>query len=400
MSQTMSQSDPVVIVSAARTPIGALLGELSSLPASDLGAVAVKAVVEQAGLAGEDIDQILMGNVLQAGQGQAPARQAARKAGLPDSVEAVTLNKMCGSGLTSIIMGQAAIQAGQADIIVAGGMENMSKAPFLMLDHRAGVKYGSSGKIYDHMALDGLEDVYEGHPMGWYADDTAKEYQFTREEQDAFALETLARAQKTQERGADDDEIVPITLKSRKGDVVIDSDELPRKARPEKIPQLKPAFSPDGTVTAANASAISDGAAAVILMKRSQAEKRGITPLAEIVSSGGHAHAPARFTTAPVPAIDKALKRAGWTSKDADLYEVNEAFAIVPMAAMQAHDISHDRLNVRGGACAVGHPVGASGARILVTLLSALKEQGADQGLASLCIGGGEGVAMTVKRMS
>lgn len=392
--------DPIVIVSAARTPIGALLGELSTLPASDLGAVAVKAVVDQAGLKGDDVDHIYMGNVLQAGQGQAPARQAALKAGLPNSVEAITINKMCGSGLTSILLAQAAIHTGQADIIVAGGMENMSQAPFLLKDHRTGMKYGSAGKVYDHMALDGLEDAYEGLPMGRYADETAEEHQFTREQQDAFALETLDRAQKTQASGADDDEIVPVTIKTRKGEVVIESDELPRKARPEKIPQLKPAFSPDGTVTAANASAISDGAAAVVLMKRSEAEKRGMTPMAEIISTGGHAHAPNRFTTAPVPAIEKALGKAGWSSKDADLYEVNEAFAVVPMAAMKAHDIGHDRLNVRGGACAVGHPVGASGARILVTLLSSLKQQGATRGLASLCIGGGEGVAMAVQRVN
>ncbi len=392
-------NDPIVIASAVRTPIGALLGELSTIPANELGAIAVKAAVERAGLKGEDIDQIFMGNVLQAGQGQAPARQAAIKAGLPDSVEAVTLNKMCGSGLQAVIMAQAAIQAGQADIIIAGGMESMSQAPFLMIDHRTGVKFGSGGRIYDHMALDGLEDAYEGAPMGKYADETAVEHQFTREAQDAFALETLTRAQKAQASGADDDEIVPVTVKSRKGDMVIDADELPRNARPDKIPQLKPAFTPDGTVTAANASAISDGAAALVIMKRSEAEKRGITPLAEIISSGGHAHAPNRFTTAPVPAMKKALDRAGWTSKDADLYEVNEAFAVVPMAAMKAHDIGHERLNVRGGACAVGHPIGASGARILVTLLSSLKDQGAQRGLASLCIGGGEGVALAVQRV-
>ncbi len=395
----MTDTDPIVIASAARTPIGALLGELSSLPASDLGAIAVKAAVERAGLKGEDVDQIFMGNVLQAGQGQAPARQAALKAGLPDSVEAVTLNKMCGSGLQAVIMAQAAIQAGHADVIVAGGMESMSRAPFLMTDHRTGVKYGSSGKIYDHMALDGLEDAYEGAPMGKYADETAVEYQFTREAQDGYALETLSRAQKAQETGVDGVEIVPVTIKTRKGEVVVDADELPRNARPDKIPQLKPAFSPDGTVTAANASAISDGAAALVVMRLSEAEKRGITPLAKIVSSGGHAHRPARFTTAPIPAIEKALARAEWSAKDADLYEVNEAFAVVPMAAMQALDVGHDRLNVRGGACAVGHPIGASGARILVTLLASLADQGASRGVASLCIGGGEGTALAVERL-
>lgn len=389
-------TDPIVITAATRTPIGALLGELSNLPANELGAVAVKAAVAQSNLAGSDVDQIFMGNVLPAGQGQAPARQTALKAGLPDSVEATTLNKMCGSGLQAAIMAAATIQSGQADIIVAGGMEAMSAAPFLMAKHRAGQKYGHD-KLYDHMALDGLEDAYDGKPMGVYADQTAVEHQITREAQDAYALETLSRAQAAAPNSARS-EITPVTINTRKGEITIETDELPRKARPEKIPTLNPAFTPDGTVTAANASAISDGAAALVLMRQSEAEKRGLAPLARITSVAAHAHAPARFTTAPIPAMQKALDRAGWTAGDVDLFEINEAFAVVPMAAMTVLNIDHDRVNVRGGACALGHPIGASGARILVTLLSAMAERGARKGMASLCIGGGEAVAMAVER--
>ncbi len=385
-------SDPVVIVGLARTPMGGLLGELSSFSASDLGAAAVKAALAEANVKGEDVDWIVMGNVLPAGQGQAPARQAGRKAGLPDSVEATTLNKMCGSGMQAAIMGRTAILAGEARIVIAGGMESMSNAPFLMAKHRSGQKYGHD-KLYDHMALDGLEDAYEGKAMGVYADMIAQEYQFTREAQDAYALETLRRAQKATETGAFKREIAPLTLK----DASLDTDELPRKARPDKIPTLKPAFNKDGTVTAANASAISDGGAALVLMTRSEAEKRGLKPLATIVASAAHAQAPAYFTTAPVHAMRKALDKAGWKVSDVDLFEINEAFAVVPMIAMKDLSISHEVINVHGGACALGHPIGASGARIMATLIAAMAVRGAKRGLASLCIGGGEATAVALE---
>ena len=385
-------SDPVVIVGLARTPMGGLLGELSSFSASDLGAAAVKAALAEANVTGEDVDWIVMGNVLPAGQGQAPARQAGRKAGLPDSVEATTLNKMCGSGMQAAIMGRTAILSGEARIVIAGGMESMSNAPFLMAKHRSGQKYGHD-KLYDHMALDGLEDAYEGKAMGVYADMIAQEYQFTREAQDAYALETLRRAQKAAETGAFKREIAPLTLK----DASLDTDELPRKARPDKIPTLKPAFNKDGTVTAANASAISDGGAALVLMTRSEAEKRGLKPLATIVASAAHAQAPAFFTTAPVHAMRKALDKAGWKVSDVDLFEINEAFAVVPMIAMKDLSISHEVINVHGGACALGHPIGASGARIMETLIAAMAARGAKRGLASLCIGGGEATAVALE---
>ncbi|MFZ4071439.1 MAG: thiolase family protein [Caulobacterales bacterium] len=385
-------SDPVVIVGLARTPMGGLLGELSSFSASDLGAAAVKAALAEANVTGEDVDWIVMGNVLPAGQGQAPARQAGRKAGLPDSVEATTLNKMCGSGMQAAIMGRTAILSGEARIVIAGGMESMSNAPFLMAKHRSGQKYGHD-KLYDHMALDGLEDAYEGKAMGVYADMIAQEYQFTREAQDAYALETLRRAQKAAETGAFKREIAPLTLK----DASLDTDELPRKARPDKIPTLKPAFNKDGTVTAANASAISDGGAALVLMTRSEAEKRGLKPLATIVASAAHAQAPAFFTTAPVHAMRKALDKAGWKVSDVDLFEINEAFAVVPMIAMKDLSISHEVINVHGGACALGHPIGASGARIMATLIAAMEARGAKRGLASLCIGGGEATAVALE---
>jgi acetyl-CoA C-acetyltransferase len=385
-------SDPVVIVGLARTPMGGLLGELAGFSASDLGAASVKAALAEAKVKGEDVDWIVMGNVLPAGQGQAPARQAGRKAGLPDSVEATTLNKMCGSGMQAAIMGRNAILSGEARIVIAGGMESMSNAPFLMAKHRSGQKYGHD-KLYDHMALDGLEDAYEGKAMGVYADMIAQEYQFTREAQDAYALETLRRAQKASETGAFRREITPLTLK----DIALDTDELPRKARPDKIPALKPAFNKDGTVTAANASAISDGGAALVLMTRSEAEKRGVKPLATIVASAAHAQAPAYFTTAPVRAMRKALDKAGWKIGDVDLFEINEAFAVVPMIAMKDLSISHDVINVHGGACALGHPIGASGARIMATLIAAMESRGAKRGLASLCIGGGEATAMALE---
>lgn len=384
-------SEDVVIVGMARTPMGGLLGELTGMSAPELGAVAVKAAVKEAGVAGAD--QIIMGNVLSAGQGQAPARQAALKAGLAKSTEAVTINKMCGSGLQAVAMARQALLAGEADVVVAGGMESMTRAPFLMMKHRGGQKYGHD-KLHDHMALDGLEDAYEGGAMGVFADQTAKEYQFSREAQDAYALETLKRAQDATEKGRFKREIAAIESKAG----VIDTDELPRKARPDKIPTLKPAFTPDGTVTAANASAISDGAAALVLMRKSDAEKQGKKILGRIVAQASFAHEPAKFTTAPVPAIQKALERAGWKTSDVDLWEINEAFAIVPMIAMKELGISHEKINVNGGACALGHPIGASGARVLVTLLAAMEDRGAKRGVASLCIGGGEGIALCVER--
>ncbi len=390
--------DPVVIVGMARTPMGGLLGELTTLSANELGALAIKAAMEEAGVAGEDVDQVLMGNVLMAGQGQAPARQAGIKAGLPKSVEATTLNKMCGSGMQAAIMGRSAIMAGDADIIVAGGMESMSNAPHMMPTHRAGFKYGHD-VLKDHMAQDGLEDAYEKKPMGVYADMIAQEHQFTREQQDAYALETLARAQRATRDGDFRREITPVTMATRKGDVVVDTDELPRKAMPEKIPSLRPAFGKDGTVTAANASGISDGAAALVLMRKSEAERRGLKPLARIVATAAHAHEPAYFTTAPVPAMRKVVERAGWTIDEVDLWEINEAFAVVPMIAMKELGLSHDKVNVNGGACALGHPIGASGARVIVTLIAALEKHGKTKGVASLCIGGGEATAVAIERL-
>ncbi len=383
--------DDIVIVGMARTPMGGLLGELANISAPELGAVAVKAAVKEAGVAGADT--IFMGNVLSAGQGQAPARQAALKAGLDEATQAVTLNKMCGSGLQAVAMGRQALLARESDVVIAGGMESMTRAPFLMSKHRAGQKYGHD-KLFDHMALDGLEDAYEGRAMGVYADHAAKEYQFTREAQDEYALETLRRAQSATAEGRFKREIAVVETKAG----AVDTDELPRKARPDKIPSLKPAFTPEGTVTAANASAISDGAAALVLMRREDAEKQGKKIIATIVAQSSHAQAPSKFTSAPVPAIQKALTRANWKVGDVDLWEINEAFAVVPMIAMKELGISHDIINVNGGACALGHPIGASGARVLVTLLAAMEAQNAKRGVASLCIGGGEGIALAVER--
>ena len=388
--------DPVVIVGMSRTPMGGLLGDLAGMSANELGAIAVKAASDEAKLSETDVNEIIMGNCLPAGQGQAPARQAAIKAGLDKGTEATTINKMCGSGLQAAVMGANAISAGNASIVIAGGMESMTNAPHLV-DFRKGHKYGAAA-MKDHMASDGLEDAYAGGPMGNFADMIAREYQFTREQQDAYALETLDRAKKATESGKFKREIVPVTMKTRKGDVTVDTDELPRTARPDKIPTLKPAFNKDGTVTAANASAISDGAAALVLMRQSEAEKRGLKPIAKIVSSSSHAHEPEYFTTAPVPAMKKALEKAGWTKEDVGLWEINEAFAVVPMIAMKELGISHDIVNVHGGACAMGHPIGASGARILMTLLAAMEDRDVKKGVASLCIGGGEGIAMCVER--
>lgn len=394
-----TQDDPVVIVGMARTPMGGLLGDLATLSANELGALAVKAAMDEAGVSGDDVNTIYMGNVLMAGQGQAPARQAGIKAGLPKGVEATTLNKMCGSGMQAAIMGRSAILAGEADVVVAGGMESMTNAPHMMPSHRGGFKYGHD-RIIDHMALDGLEDAYEHKAMGVYADMIAQEHQFTREQQDAYALETLARAQRATKDGDFKREIVPVTISTRKGDVTVETDELPRKAMPEKIPGLRPAFSKDGTVTAANASAISDGAAALVLMRQSEAERRGLKPLAKINAVASHAHEPAYFTTAPVPAMRKVLEKAGWTADDVDLWEINEAFAVVPMIAMKELGIPHEKVNVNGGACAMGHPIGASGARIMVTLLAAMEKHGKTKGVASLCIGGGEATAVAVERLN
>lgn len=392
----MSATDPVVIVGMARTPMGGLMGELSALSASELGAIAVEGAVKEAGLKSGEADEIIMGNCLPAGQGQAPARQTGFKAGQDKGLEATTINKMCGSGMQAAVMGRNAILAGQANIVIAGGMESMTNAPHL-LPVRQGHKYGDM-TAKDHMAIDGLTDVYTGGPMGQYADMIAEKYQFTRDQQDAYAIETLARAQKATEGGKFNREIAPVTIKTRKGETVVETDELPRTARPEKIPQLRPAFNKDGTVTAANASAISDGAAALVMMKRSEAESRGLHPIATIVSTSSHAHEPEFFTTAPVPAMEKALTKAGWKKDDVDLWEINEAFAVVPMIAMKELGLSHDVVNVNGGACAMGHPIGASGARVLITLLAAMEDRDVKKGVASLCIGGGEGIAMCVER--
>ncbi|WP_353255424.1 thiolase family protein [Hyphomonas sp.] len=393
----MSEKDPVVIVGMARTPMGGLLGDLAGFSANELGALAVKAAVAEAGLKPGEANEIIMGNCLPAGQGQAPARQAGIKSGEDKGLEATTINKMCGSGMQAAVMGRNAILAGDANIVIVGGMESMTNAPHL-LNVRKGHKYGTMG-AEDHMALDGLTDAYAKGPMGVFADKIASEYQFTREQQDAYALETLTRAQNATKNGKFKREITPIVVKGKKGDTVIDTDQLPREAMPDKIPTLKPAFTKDGTVTAANASAISDGAAALVLMRESEAKKRGLKPLAKIVASSSHAHEPEYFTTAPVPAMKKTLEKAGWKVEDVDLWEVNEAFAVVPMIAMKELGISHDILNVNGGACAMGHPIGASGARVLITLIAAMEERGAKKGMASLCIGGGEGIAMAVERV-
>jgi acetyl-CoA C-acetyltransferase len=392
----MSASDPVVIVGMARTPMGGLLGELTGFSANELGAIAIQGAVKEAGIKGEDVDLVYMGNCLPAGQGQAPARQAGIKSGLPKGAQATTINKMCGSGMQAAVMGRNAILSGDANVVIAGGMESMTNAPHLV-DLRKGHKYGAAG-MKDHMATDGLEDAYQGGAMGNFADMIAKEYQFTRQQQDAYALETLSRAQSATKEGRFKREIAPVTVKSKKGDTVIDTDELPRLAKPEKIPELKPAFSKDGTVTAANASAISDGAAALVLMKESEAKKRGLKPLARIVATAAHSHEPAYFTTAPVPAMKKALEKAGWQASDVDLWEINEAFAVVPMIAMKELGVSHDKVNVNGGACALGHPIGASGARVVVTLINAMEQKKAKRGVAALCIGGGEGIAMAIER--
>ncbi len=390
-------SDPVVILSYARTPMGSFQGVLAGMTATDLGAAAVGAAVERAGLSGEAVERIYMGCVLPAGLGQAPARQAAIRAGLPAHVEATTINKMCGSGMQAAIMAAEAIAAGSADVIVAGGMESMTNAPYLSLRHRGGARIGHD-RLLDHMYLDGLEDAYDpGRLMGNFAEETAAEYRFDRAAQDDFAIESLHRAQRAQASGAFDREIVPVEVVGRKGTTTVRVDEQPARGDVAKIPSLKPAFSTGGTITAANASSISDGAAALVLARMSVAERLGLTPVARIVGHAAHAHAPARFATAPVEAMRKAMARAGWSTGDVDLFEVNEAFACVAMIATRDLGLSHDALNIHGGACALGHPIGASGARVLATLLSALETTGQRRGLASLCIGGGEATSMAVE---
>ncbi|KDR32902.1 acetyl-CoA C-acetyltransferase [Caballeronia zhejiangensis] len=395
MSET--RNDPIVIVSAARTPMAAFQGDFASLTAPQLGAAAVKAAVERAGLKPEQIDEAIMGCVLPAGQGQAPARQAALGAGLPLSTGCTTINKMCGSGMRAAMFAHDMLLAGSVDVIVAGGTESMTNAPYLLPKARGGMRMGH-GQVLDHMFLDGLEDAYEkGRLMGAFAEQCASSYAFSRESQDAFAVESLRRAQRANDDGSLDWEIAPVTVQGRKGDTVIGRDEQPFKANIEKIPSLKPAFAKDGTVTAANSSSISDGAAALVMMRESTAIRLGVTPIARIAGHSTFAQQPALFTTAPVGAISKLFEKNGWRAGDVDLYEINEAFAVVTMAAMREHDLPHDKVNVNGGACALGHPIGASGARILVTLLGALKARGLKRGVASLCIGGGEATAMGVE---
>jgi acetyl-CoA C-acetyltransferase len=391
-------ADSIVIVSAARTPIGGLLGDFSSLAAWELGAVAIRAAVERAGVPGDAINEVLFGNCLMAGQGQAPARQAMRKAGLPDSTGAVTLTKMCGSGMRAAMFAHDMLAAGSADVMVAGGMESMTNAPHLMFA-RKGIKYGAA-QLFDHMAMDGLEDAYErGKAMGVFAEQCVVKYGFTREAQDAFAIASTSRAKLANENGSFDWEMAPVTLQGRSGETVIRFDEQPFKAKLDKIAGLKPAFKKDGTITAANASSISDGAAALVLMRESTARQHGCTPIARIAAHAVHAQEPQWFATAPAGAINKALKKAGWDAKSVNLWEVNEAFAAVTMAAMHEFGLPHEIVNVHGGACALGHPIGASGARIVVTLLGALKQRGLKRGVAALCIGGGEATAMAVEML-
>jgi acetyl-CoA C-acetyltransferase len=391
-------AESIVIASAARTPIGGLLGDFSSLAAWELGAVAVKAAVERAGVPGDAIDEVLLGNCLMAGQGQAPARQAMRKAGLPDSVGAVTLTKMCGSGMRALMFAHDMLAAGSASVMVAGGMESMTNAPHLMFA-RKGVRYGAA-QMFDHMAMDGLEDAYErGKAMGVFAEQCVAKYQFTREAQDAFAIASTTRAKAANEDGSFDWEMAPVTLAGKAGNTVIKFDEQPFKAKLDKIPGLKPAFKKDGTITAANASSISDGAAALVLVRESTAVQMGLKPIARIAGHAVHAQAPEWFSTAPAGAIGKALKKAGWQPGQVDLWEVNEAFAAVTMAAMTDFGLPHEIVNIHGGACALGHPIGASGARIIVTLLGALRKQGKTRGVAALCIGGGEATAVALERL-
>lgn len=392
----MSERDPIVIVSAKRTPMGGFQGALSGISAPELGAAAIKAAIVDAGITGDDIDEVIMGCVLPAGLGQAPARQAAIKADVRLAAGATTINKVCGSGMKAVMMANDFIQAGSIEVAVVGGFESMTNAPYMLPQARSGMRMGH-GKAMDHMFLDGLEDAYQGKAMGCFAQDTANEYQFTREQLDEYAIRSLTRAQEAIASGRFDSEITPVTISSRRGDVTVSVDEQPGNAKMDKIPTLRPAFAKDGTITAANSSSISDGGAALVMMKLSEAQKRGLTPMAKLVAQATNSIEPEKFTTAPVGAMQKVLKAANWDSKDVDLFEINEAFAMVTMAAIHDLDLSPEKVNVNGGACALGHPLGASGARIIVTLLHALKNRGLKTGVASLCIGGGEATAIAVE---
>jgi acetyl-CoA C-acetyltransferase len=395
-------SDPVVIVSAARTPIGAMMGELSGLAGHQLGSIAIRAAVERSGLKPEQVQEVIMGCVLPAGQGQAPARQATIGAGLPVSTGATTINKVCGSGMKALMLGHDLLVAGSQDVVLSGGMESMSNAPYLLLKGRGGYRYGH-GTVFDHMALDGLEDAYDktpvggGKSMGQFAEDCVSKYSFTRAEQDEYAIESTRRAVAANTDGSFAWEMAAVTVAGRKGETKIEKDEMPFKANPEKIPSLKPAFRKEGTVTAATSSSISDGAAALVLMRESTAKRLGAKPIARIVAHATHSQEPQWFTTAPVGAIARLYEKTGWNSKTVDLYEINEAFAVVTMAAMKEHGLPHDKVNIHGGAVALGHPIGASGARLVVTLLGALRKTGGKRGIASLCIGGGEATALAVE---
>jgi acetyl-CoA C-acetyltransferase len=391
--------DPVVIVSAARTPMGGFQGDFASLAAHDLGGVAIRAALERSGVAASLVNEVLFGNCLMAGQGQAPARQAGFKGGLPESAGAVTLSKMCGSGMRAAMLAHDMLMAGSAEVLVAGGMESMTNAPHLLLKGRSGIRIGHD-RVMDHMMLDGLEDAYEaGRSMGTFGEDCAAKYQFTREQQDHFASTSVQRAQAAIKTGAFESEIAPVMVKTRAGETVVAIDEGPGKIKLDKIPGLKPAFKKDGTITAASSSSINDGAAAMVMMRASTAARLGCKPLARLVAHSVHAQAPNWFATAPVGAVQKVLDKAGWTKESVDLWEVNEAFAVVPMALMADLNLSHDIVNVNGGACALGHPIGASGARIMVTLLHALKARGLKRGVATLCIGGGEGTAVALEML-
>ena len=399
--QKTAEKDQIVIVGAARTPMGGFQGSLGDVTAPELGGVAIRAAVARAGVKPEDIDDVVMGLCLFAGLKQAPARQAAHHAGLSWATGCTTLSKMCGSAMKATMLAHDNILAGSHDVMIAGGMESMTNAPYILQKARKGYRLGHGDQVKDHMFLDGLEDAYEeGRLMGTFAEDTATHYQFTREQQDAFAIESLNRAKKAVEDGTFNAEIEPVTVATRKGDVTVNTDEQPHNANIEKIPTLKPAFRKDGTVTPANSSSISDGAAALVLMKRSEADRRGLNPLAVIHAHATHAGGPAWFTTAPIGSIEKVLGKAGWEKNDVDLFEINEAFAVVTMAAMRDLDLPHDKVNVHGGACALGHPVGASGARIIVTLMNALEKYDLKKGVASLCIGGGEATAIAIERLN
>ena len=394
----MSVSDPIVIVSATRTPMGGFGGALSGVTTPDLGATAIKSAVEKAGLANDQIDEVVMGCVLPAGLKQAPARQATIAAGLAKSTVCNTINKVCGSGMKSVMDVHDSILVGSIDVAVAGGMESMSNAPYMLPKARNGMRMGH-GEVLDHMMLDGLENAYDGISMGCFAQSTADDENYTREQMDEFAIRSLARANAAIESGAFTNEVSPVTVKSRRGDTIVDTDEQPGNARPDKIPSLRAAFKKDGTITAANSSSISDGAAALVLMKQSEAEKRGLTPLCKIVGHATHAQLPEEFTVAPVGAVEKLLNKAGWTAQDVDLYEINEAFAMVTMLAVDKLGLDINKVNINGGACALGHPLGASGARIMVTLIHALKNKGLSKGVATLCIGGGEATAIAVEML-